>query len=60
MKKNFKDNFLENYKLEGEKLSIHTYPAPILKKIAKPVTEFNDVLHTLIKNMLLLCTTLPA
>lgn len=47
-----KDNFLENYKLEGEKLEIFTYPAPILKKIAKPVTEFNSELHSIIKNML--------
>lgn len=47
-----KKNFLENYKLEGEKLNVHTYPAPILKQIAKPVTEFNDELHTLVKNML--------
>jgi peptide deformylase len=46
------NNFLENYKLEGEKLEIFTYPAPILKQIAKPVTEFNEDLRTLIKNML--------
>lgn len=46
------NNFLNNYKLEGEKLSIFTYPAPVLKKVAKPVTEFNDELHTLVKNML--------
>ncbi|MBC7540134.1 MAG: peptide deformylase [Bacteriovorax sp.] len=52
MKNNFKENFLENYKLEGEKLSIHTYPAPILKQIAKPVTEFNNELHAVVKNML--------
>jgi len=45
-------NFLENYKLEGEKLEIFTYPAPILKQIAKPVTEFNEELRTLIKDML--------
>lgn len=47
-----KQKFLDNYKLEGEKLNIFTYPAPILKKIAKPVTEFNDDLHLLVKNML--------
>lgn len=47
-----KTNFLENYKLEGEKLNIFTYPAPILKKIAKPVTEFDAELHLLVKNML--------
>jgi peptide deformylase len=47
-----KKNFLENYKLEGEKLNIFTHPAPVLKKVAKPVTDFNEDLHTLIKNML--------
>lgn len=47
-----RNNFLENYTLEGEKLPIFTYPAPILKKVAAPVTEFNDELHKLIKNML--------
>lgn len=47
-----KNNFLDNYKLEGEKLPIFTYPDPILKKIAKPVIEFDEDLHKLIKNML--------
>lgn len=47
-----KNNFLENYKLEGENLAIHTYPAPILKQVAKPVTEFNSELHAIVKNML--------
>ena len=45
-------NYLENYKLEGEKLPIFTYPAPVLKTVAKPVTEFNDELRLLVKNML--------
>lgn len=45
-------NILENYKHEGELLQILTYPAPILKKVAEPVTEFNDELKTLCKNML--------
>ena len=47
-----KDNFLENYELVGTKLPIFTYPAPILKKVAAPVTEFNDELRALIKDML--------
>ncbi len=47
-----KKNFLTDYKLEGEVLPIYTYPAPVLKKIAEPVTEFNQELHLLIKNML--------
>jgi peptide deformylase len=46
------NNFLENYKLEGKKLEIFTYPAPVLKKIAKPVTEFNAEFHSLVKDML--------
>ena len=45
-------NILENYKLEGELLQILTYPAAVLKKVAEPVTEFNDDLKTLCKNML--------
>lgn len=43
---------LENYTLEGEKLNIFTYPSPILKKVAEPVTEFDDELQLLVKNML--------
>ena len=46
------ENFLENYKLEGNILPIFKYPAPVLKQVAKPVTEFNDELRTLIKDML--------
>ncbi|MBC7427900.1 MAG: peptide deformylase [Bacteriovorax sp.] len=46
-----KENFLENYELVGTKLPISTYPAPILKKVAAPVTEFNDELRSLIKDM---------
>lgn len=45
-------NILENYKLEGELLQIQTYPAPVLKKVALPVTEFNEELELLCKNML--------
>lgn len=45
-------DFLENYKLEGNILPILKYPAPILKAIAKPVTEFDDKLRALIKDML--------
>lgn len=37
---------------EGQKLKIFTYPAPVLKKIAKPVIEFNDELAELCHNML--------
>ena len=46
-----KDNFLENYELVGTKLPISVYPAPVLKKVAEPVTEFNDDLRSLIKDM---------
>lgn len=41
-----------NYRLEGEALKIFTYPAPVLKQVAKPVTEFNSELRELVKNML--------
>lgn len=47
-----KDNFLDNYELSGNKLPIFTYPAPVLKKVAAPVTEFNDELRTIVKDML--------
>jgi peptide deformylase len=47
-----KNNFLENYRLEGKILEIVKYPAPILKKVAEPVTEFNGDLLEIIKNML--------
>lgn len=46
------ENFLKNYELVGEKMPIFTYPAPVLKKIASPVTEFNDELRLQINNML--------
>ncbi len=44
--------YLDNYKLEGSKLPIYTYPAPVLKKIATPVTEFNDDLRKVCLDML--------
>ncbi|MDD0854761.1 peptide deformylase [Halobacteriovorax sp. GB3] len=47
-----KTNFLQNYELEGERLKIFTLPAPVLKKVAEPVTEFNDELKQLAKDML--------
>jgi peptide deformylase len=43
---------LNNYQLEGELLKIYTYPAKVLKQIAKPVTTFDDNLKILIKNMI--------
>lgn len=46
------ENFLENYKLEGKLLEIFKYPAPVLKKVAKPVTEFNEELRSIVKDML--------
>jgi peptide deformylase len=45
-------NSLENYKLEGEKLEIFKFPAPILKKTAVPVVKFDQDLRTLVNNML--------
>ena len=46
------NNFIENYELVGTKLPISVYPAPVLKKVAETVTEFNDELRSLIKDML--------
>lgn len=46
------EKLTENYKLEGEALSIHVYPDPVLTKIAKEVTTFDEELKTLCKNML--------
>lgn len=43
---------IENYKLEGRKLNIFTYPEPVLSTKATPVVEFNSELDVLIKNML--------
>jgi peptide deformylase len=45
-------SFLDNYKLEGKTLEIFKYPAPVLKKIAKPVTDFNQELKDLARDML--------
>jgi peptide deformylase len=37
---------------QGQKLKVFTYPAPILKLIAKPVTDFDSKLFELCFNML--------
>jgi peptide deformylase len=52
MTKNTNLKFIENYKLEGEKLDIFKFPAPVLKKIAAPVVKFDSELEKLAKNML--------
>ncbi|MBH47974.1 MAG: peptide deformylase [Halobacteriovorax sp.] len=41
-----------SYRLEGENLKVFTFPAPILKQIAKPVTTFDQNLQQLVKDML--------
>ena len=46
------ENYLKNYKLEGNKLPILTFPHPVLTQKAKPVTDFSDELKDLCKNML--------
>lgn len=43
---------IENYKLEGERLPIVTYPDPVLSTKALDVTEFTPDLKDLVKNML--------
>lgn len=47
----YKEAF-ENYKPSGELLQVFTYPSPVLKKVAEPVTVFDDNLKLLCKNML--------
>ena len=46
------EKMTENYILEGEFLEIHTYPDPILTAVATEVTEFDEELKTLCKNMI--------
>lgn len=46
------ENLLKNYILEGELLNIHTYPDPILQAKTNEVTNFDEDLKTLCKNML--------
>ncbi len=43
---------LEKYELSGELIPILTYPEPVLSQVAKPVTEFNQDLKHLVKNLL--------
>jgi peptide deformylase len=43
---------IDQYKLEGDKLPIFTYPAPVLSQKAAPVTFFDDKLERLVKDML--------
>lgn len=43
---------IENYKLEGNRLPIVTYPDPVLTTKAAPITEFTPELATLVKDML--------
>ncbi len=43
---------VENYRLEGKKLPIFTYPDQVLSAMAAPVTEFNTDLEKLVKDML--------
>ncbi len=46
------DKLCQNYQLEGKNLDIHTYPDPVLTKVALPVTEFNSELEKLCIDML--------
>jgi len=47
----YKEAF-ENYQPNGETLDVYTYPNPILKKIAKPVENFDRRLQNLCQDML--------
>lgn len=46
------DRMLENYTREGDLIEIRTYPDPVLTSIAAEVTEFNEELKSLCRNML--------
>ena len=46
------EQFLRDYRLQGQMLPVHTYPDPVLKKVASPVTSFDGELKTLATNML--------
>ena len=46
------EKLLEDYKLEGKKLPIITYPDPVLSQKATEVTEFDQELKELCLNML--------
>ena len=46
------ENILKDYKLEGSLLQIHTFPDPVLQKVAEEVTVFDQELKLLCKNML--------
>lgn len=43
---------LEDYKLGGEILKVFTYPSPVLKRKAEPVTDFNQEVQELCLNMI--------
>lgn len=45
-------NFGPDYSLAGEKLEVLTYPNPILKKVAEPISDFSSELCSIAKNML--------
>jgi peptide deformylase len=43
---------LPDYSLEGTLLPIYTYPEPVLARVAKPVTVFDEQLTQLVRDML--------
>lgn len=43
---------IENYILTGKKLPIVTYPDPVLSAVAQPVTQFDESLKELVRDML--------
>ncbi len=46
------EKILENYELKGKSLEIHTYPDPVLTKVAQEVEIFDKELEELCLNML--------
>ena len=53
------DNFLNNYKHEGESLKIEIWPSPALSKKTQKVESFDDDLKCIIKNMLFTMYSTP-
>lgn len=50
---------IKDYSLSGEELEIYKFPAPVLKKKAQEVTEFDENLEKLCLNMLYTMYTAP-
>jgi peptide deformylase len=41
----------ESYTADGEEIKIFTFPSPVLKKVAEPISEITEEIKELVKNM---------